>query len=86
MATRVGVVLSGCGAKDGSEINEAVLALYWIERCGGRPICMAPDVTQAAVVDHLTQSPDSTSAPRKVLSEAARIARMEERNDSTGNR
>lgn len=75
MATRVGVVLSGCGARDGSEINEAVLALYWIERCGGRAICMAPDATQAAVVDHLTPSPDATSAPRRVLSEAARIAR-----------
>jgi enhancing lycopene biosynthesis protein 2 len=36
---------------------------------------MAPDATQAAVVDHLTQSPDGTSAPRRVLSEAARIAR-----------
>jgi enhancing lycopene biosynthesis protein 2 len=75
MATRVGVVLSGCGAGDGSEINEAVLALYWIERCGGRAICLAPDATQAAVVDHLTQAPDGTSAPRRVLSEAARIAR-----------
>jgi enhancing lycopene biosynthesis protein 2 len=36
---------------------------------------MAPDATQAAVVDHLTQSPDGTPAPRRVLSEAARIAR-----------
>jgi enhancing lycopene biosynthesis protein 2 len=51
------------------------LALYWIERCGGQAICIAPDATQAAVVDHLTQSPDATSAPRRVLSEAARIAR-----------
>jgi enhancing lycopene biosynthesis protein 2 len=75
MATRVGVVLSGCGARDGSEINEAVLALYWIERFGGQAICMAPDVTAAVVVDHLTQLPDGTSAPRRVLSEAARIAR-----------
>ena len=75
MATRVGVVLSGCGNADGSEINEAVLALYWIERAGGQAICMAPDATQARVVDHLTRSPDGSSNPRSVLAESARIAR-----------
>jgi enhancing lycopene biosynthesis protein 2 len=74
MATRVGVVLSGCGNADGSEINEAVLALYWIERAGGRAICMAPDTTQTRVVDHLTRAPDASGA-RRVMSEAARIAR-----------
>jgi enhancing lycopene biosynthesis protein 2 len=75
MATRVGVVLSGCGASDGSEIHEAVMALYWIERSGGRAICMAPDVVQGRVVDHLTRAPDAQAAPRRVLAEAARIAR-----------
>jgi len=80
MATRVGVVLSGCGNADGSEINEAVLALYWIERAGGRPICMAPDVDQPRVVDHLTRSPDGSASPRRVLSESARIARGQVRN------
>ena len=75
MATRVGVVLSGCGSADGSEISEAVLAMYWIERCGGRVICMAPDVSQARVVDHLTRAPDTEASPRRVMSEAARIAR-----------
>jgi enhancing lycopene biosynthesis protein 2 len=75
MATRVGVVLSGCGSQDGSEVSEAVLALYWIERLGGRAICMAPDVTQARITDHLSGSPDAKSSPRRVLAEAARIAR-----------
>jgi enhancing lycopene biosynthesis protein 2 len=75
MATRVGLVLSGCGASDGSEINEAVLALYWIERAGGRAICMAPDVAQARVVNHLTQAPEAQAGPRRVLAEAARITR-----------
>ncbi len=74
MATRVGVVLSGCGNADGSEINEAVLTSYWIERAGGRAIYMAPDATQTSVVDHLTRSPD-TGGARRVMSEAARIAR-----------
>lgn len=75
MATRVGVVLSGCGAGDGSEINEAVLTLYWIERNGGRPVCMAPDVVQERVVDHLKSARDMVAGPRGVLVEAARIAR-----------
>jgi enhancing lycopene biosynthesis protein 2 len=75
MAMRVGVVLSGCGNADGSEINEAVLALYWIERAGCRAICMAPDAIQARVVDHLTRTPDGAASPRRVMSEAARIAR-----------
>jgi enhancing lycopene biosynthesis protein 2 len=75
MATRVGVVLSGCGTEDGSEVNEAVLTLYWIERAGGRAVCMAPDVGQPRVVDHLTHAVDAQAGPRRVLAEAARIAR-----------
>ena len=49
--------------------------MYWIERAGGRAICMAPDVAQGRVVDHLTGATDGQAAPRRVLSEAARIAR-----------
>jgi enhancing lycopene biosynthesis protein 2 len=49
--------------------------MYWIERAGGRVICMAPEATQAGVVDHLTRAPDASAGPRRVLSEAARIAR-----------
>lgn len=75
MATRVGVVLSGCGSEDGSEIQEAVLAIYWIERLGGRAICMAPDAVQNLVVDHLARTSDGSAGPRRVLAEAARIAR-----------
>jgi enhancing lycopene biosynthesis protein 2 len=80
MATRVGVVLSGCGASDGSEIQEAVLTLYWIERAGGRAVCMAPDVPQPRVFDHLTKAPDAEARPRRVLAEAARIARGQVRD------
>ena len=75
MATRVGVVLSGCGAADGSEINEAVLTLYWIERAGGRAVIMAPDAEQGRVVDHVTNAVDAKAGPRRALVEAARIAR-----------
>jgi enhancing lycopene biosynthesis protein 2 len=83
MATRVGVVLSGCGSEDGSEINETVLALYWIERAGGRAICMAPDVPQVRVVDHLTRALDSQASVRRAMAEAARIARGQVRDIAT---
>lgn len=83
MATRVGVVLSGCGTEDGAEINEAVLALYWIERAGGRAVCMAPDVVQPRVVDHLAHAADSSASPRRAMAEAARIARGRIRDIAT---
>ena len=34
MATKVGVILSGCGVYDGSEIHEAVITLLAIDRAG----------------------------------------------------
>lgn len=72
---RIGVVLSGCGVKDGSEIHEAVLTLLAIDRAGARWVAFAPDAPQADVVDHVT----GKAAPerRNVLAESARIARGE---------
>lgn len=70
---RVGVVLSGCGFKDGAEIHESVLTLLALDRAGAEVRCFAPDVPQAQVVDHLTGRP--TAETRSVLREAARIAR-----------
>lgn len=83
MATRVGVVLSGCGSEDGSEVNEAILTLYWIERAGGRAICMAPDLVQSRIVDHMARSVDAQASPRRVMAEAARIARGRLRDIAT---
>ena len=54
MAKRVGVLLSGCGRLDGSDVAEAMLTLLMIERAGAQAICAAPDADQAGVVDHLT--------------------------------
>ena len=73
--TRVGVILSGCGVYDGSEIHEAVLTLLALDRAGVEAVIMAPDKTQAHVVDHTTGEP--TKEKRNVLVEAARIARGE---------
>src|SRR5262245_7653288 len=75
MAKRVGLVLSGCGAEDGSEIREAVLSVLSLERAGAEVVCAAPDVVQTQVVDHLNHAAAETGGGRRVISEAARIAR-----------
>ena len=78
---KIGVVLSGCGVMDGSEIHEAVLTLLAIDRAGAEALCMAPDIEQADVVNHLTNQP--TKEKRNVLVEAARIARGKIRDIKT---
>ncbi len=74
MAKQIGVVLSGCGVFDGSEIHEAVLTLLAIDRAGAAAVCCAPDIRQAHVVNHLTGE-ESKGESRNVLTESARIAR-----------
>lgn len=71
----VGILLSGCGVYDGSEIQEAVITILALERNGASTVCMAPDISQHHVVDHLTGQP--TEETRNVLVESARIARGE---------
>ena len=78
MAKKVGVLLSGCGVFDGTEIHEAVLTLLALDRAGAEIICMAPDIDQMHVINHLTQ--EATDEKRNVLVESARIARGETRN------
>ena len=72
MAKRVGVLLSGCGRLDGSDISESILTLLVIERAGALAVCAAPDADQAAVVDHV--SGEHGPAARNAWAEAARIA------------
>lgn len=69
---KIGVVLSGCGVYDGSEIHEAVLTLLAIDRQGCEAVCMAPNV-DLSVINHLTTQ--ETGEKRNVLVESARIAR-----------
>lgn len=73
MALKIGVVLSGCGVHDGSEITEAVSVLIAIDQLGARAICMAPAGAQRQTIDHLTNEP--AGEPRNMLVESARIAR-----------
>lgn len=70
---RIGVLLSGCGVYDGTEIHEAVLTLLALDRAGAEAVCMAPDMEQYHVVNHLTQ--EVMKEKRNVLVESARIAR-----------
>jgi enhancing lycopene biosynthesis protein 2 len=71
---KVGVVLSGCGVYDGTEIHEAVLTLLALDRAGAEPVCFAPDMDQLHVVNHLTGQ-ITAGERRNVLVESARIAR-----------
>jgi len=71
---KIGVVLSGCGVRDGSEIHEAVLTLLAIDRNGAKAVCLAPGM-ELNEVNHLHMK--ETGATRNVLVEAARIARGE---------
>lgn len=67
------VVLSGCGRADGSEIHESVCALLCLENMGCTYQCFAPNIKQAAVINHINNQP--MNEERNVLIEAARIAR-----------
>jgi len=71
---KIGVVLSGCGVYDGSEIHEAVITLLALDRAGAEAVCMAPDMEQMHVVNHLTGEV-AEGEKRNVLVESARIAR-----------
>ena len=81
---KVGVLLSGCGVQDGSEVYESVLTLLAIEKSGATPVAMAPDIDQAEVINHYRGKEDRTETrdvlagtDRHVLAEAARIVRGE---------
>jgi len=74
MGFRIGVVLSGCGFKDGAEIHESVCALLALDQANCEVSCFAPDI-EFEVIDH--RSGEKTGEKRNVLAEAARIARGE---------
>lgn len=73
MSYRIGVLLSGNGVYDGSEIHESVFTLLAIDENKGEAVCMAPNIEQHHVINHV--SGDEMPEKRNVLVEAARIAR-----------
>lgn len=74
----IAVLLSGCGVYDGSEIHEAVLTLLNIDKEGGDYQCIAPDMQQHHVINHITG--EEQNETRNVLVESARIARGNVKN------
>lgn len=70
---RIGVLLSGCGVYDGAEIQESVFTLLAIDQNGGKAVCVAPNIAQHHVVNHITG--EEMPETRNVLTESARIAR-----------
>ncbi len=68
---KVGVLLSGCGVFDGSEIHESVLTLLALDDSGAEVVCCAPNI-DCDVIDHRTKA---SEGERNVLTESARIAR-----------
>lgn len=70
---RIGVVLSGCGVYDGSEVHEAAAILMHLSRSRAGVAMFAPMVN-SGVINHLTGQPVEGQT-RNVLEESARIAR-----------
>ena len=70
---KIGVLLSGCGAKDGSEIHESVITLLALDQAGVEVSILAPNTNQHHVVDHLGNN--ELHQNRNILSESARIGR-----------
>lgn len=70
---KAAVLLSGCGAYDGSEIHESVLLFLHLARAGFEIECFAPSMEQHHVVDH--RDGTERSEVRNVLVESARLAR-----------
>ena len=72
---KIGVILSGCGVYDGSEIHEAVLTLLALSSSGAEAVILAPNREQHHVISH--DNGEEMPEQRNILREAARIARGE---------
>ena len=70
---KTGVLLSGCGVYDGTEIHESVLALLALSQNNIDYICTAPNINQHHVINHING--EEMNEERSVLIESARIAR-----------
>jgi enhancing lycopene biosynthesis protein 2 len=78
---RIGVLLCGCGHRDGSEVHEATFALLAIDQAGAEAICFAPPGNTCYVRDHLTGH--DANDTRSMIVESARIARGKIRDLAT---
>jgi enhancing lycopene biosynthesis protein 2 len=72
---KIGVIFSGSGVFDGTEIQEGVFTLLSIKKAGAEAVCFAPDIEQHHVINHMTG--EEMPEKRNVLVESARITRGE---------
>ena len=72
--TKIAVILAGSGVKDGSEIHEATLTLFFLDQLNVNYDCYAPNRNQFHVVNHVNDQ-DNSDESRNILLESARIAR-----------
>lgn len=75
---KIGVLFSGSGVFDGTEIQEGVFTLLAIKKVGAEAVCFAPDIKQHHVINHI--SGEEMNETRNVLVESARIARGDIQN------
>ena len=73
MSKKVAVILSGCGVFDGAEIYEATLVQLRLDEAGVEYQCLAPDIEQMHVLNHITG--EEMPEKRNVMVEAARLCR-----------
>jgi len=70
---KIGILLSGCGVYDGSEVQEAVLAMLAVTESGHDYQCISVNKDQHHIINHLTG--DEMKEDRNMMVESARIAR-----------
>ena len=74
MLSQVAVILSGCGAFDGTDIHEASAVCVALTRLGKKPVFYAPQKNMYHEINHTTGQ-QSSETKRNVLIESGRIAR-----------
>jgi enhancing lycopene biosynthesis protein 2 len=70
---KVGVLLSGCGLGDGSQVEEVMLTYLALDKYGIDYTAIAPDKLQFDVINHMTEKEQNEG--RNILIESARIGR-----------
>lgn len=70
----IGILLSGCGIGDGSQIEEVILTYLALDKYGMDYICLAQDKDQYHTMNHFNERIEENEN-RNVLKESARIGR-----------
>jgi enhancing lycopene biosynthesis protein 2 len=74
---KVGILLSGLGHRDGSDIQETVLVALYLSEADAESLFLAPSGPFREVIDHLTGK--KTDQQRSMMVESARLAEKQVR-------